>query len=68
MPRGHQAGPVHHVAEDEAVADADDDAGTEVERPLLQGDEGVADGREGGAVGAGGAGEVLSHGHEREDG
>ena len=33
---GHQAGPVHQVAQDQPVPDADNEAGPELERPVLE--------------------------------
>jgi hypothetical protein len=41
--RWHQAGPVHEVTEHQPVADADDEAGAEDERPVVEGDERPSD-------------------------
>ena len=61
--RGHEAGPVHQVAEDQPVPDADDEAGAEQERPVVQCDEGPADRDERGRVRA----HVLLQRHDRQE-
>ena len=45
----HEFGAVHHVAEDQPVAPADDPAGAEEERPVLERGEGVGERPLGGA-------------------
>jgi hypothetical protein len=63
MRRVHQAGAVQEVAEDEPASDADDEAGAEQERPVMDRDEGPADGDQRAGVGARG---VLPQGDDRE--
>ena len=46
MRRGHQAGPVHQVAQQQPVPDADHEAGSEQERPVVDGDQRLADRQE----------------------
>src|SRR4051812_29342653 len=67
IPRGYQALPVHQVAQHQPVAEAGEEAGPEQERPVVDGDQRPAGDEEGGAVGAGGCGEVLQKGHDRQD-
>jgi hypothetical protein len=60
----HQAGAVHQVAQDQPVADADDEPGTEQERPVLDGDERLAGHDERAGVAARG---VLAQRQDRQD-
>ena len=56
----HQAGSVHQVAQDQPVPDADDEAGPELERPVLDRGERLSE--------HAGIRRVLPQRHDREDG
>ena len=62
----HQGGAVHQVAQQQPVADADDEAWPEEERPIMNGDERLADRDERGGICARSSRDVLPQRHDRK--
>src|SRR5215213_8935729 len=56
---------VHHVAQDQPVADADDEAGSEQERPIMERDQRLADRDERAGIRA--SGSLLAQRHDRKE-
>src|SRR5829696_8650265 len=67
IPPRHEAGPVHQPAQDQPVPDADDPAGAEQERPVMDRDQRLAGGHERARIPTGSSGEVLPQGHDRQE-
>ena len=62
----HQAGPVHQVAQDQPVPDADNEAWPEEESPIMDRDERPADRHERTRISAASLREVLPQHHDRK--
>ena len=65
MPRGTSLERVHQVAQDQPVADADDEAGSEQERPVMERDKRLADRDERAGIRA--RSSLLAQRHDRKE-
>ncbi len=61
----HESGAVHQVAQNQPVPDADDEAGSEQERPIMERDQRLADRDERGGIRA--RSSLLAQRHDRKE-